>query len=180
MTGAATEVPRPREVGGLEAFHESSWGWALACCLWNRDEAEDVLQTAYLKALDGRARFEGRASERTWFFAVIRRTAAERRRRGLVRRLALSRWASRRLDPGAAIATPEAVADDDRVAAGLRTLLLRLSPRQRALLHLVFYQELTVEQAAGVLGISVGSARTHYARGKARLRTMLASGGGGR
>jgi len=56
-------------------------------------------------------------------------------------------------------------------------MLLRLSPRQRELLHLVFYQELTIEEAAGVLGISVGSARVHYERGKAAVRRMLAEDG---
>ena len=179
MMGAATEVSGRPAVGGLEAFHRSSWGWALACCLWDRQEAEEVLQTAYLKALDGRARFDGHSSERTWFFAVIRRTAAEHRRRGFLRRLAFQRWV-RRDAPVLAIHAPETQPDDDRTARRLRALLVQLSPRQRELLHLVFYQELTVEQAAGVLRISVGSARTHYARGKTRLREMLESRGGGR
>jgi RNA polymerase sigma-70 factor (ECF subfamily) len=37
----------------------------------------------------------------------------------------------------------------------------------------VFYQDLSIAEAAGVVGVAVGTARTHYERGKARLRQML-------
>jgi RNA polymerase sigma-70 factor (ECF subfamily) len=71
--------------GELERMHRASFGWALWCCHSRRDEAEEVLQTTYLKVLEGAATFEGESSLRTWLFAVIRRTAAERRRRQWLR-----------------------------------------------------------------------------------------------
>jgi RNA polymerase sigma-70 factor (ECF subfamily) len=40
-------------------------------------------------------------------------------------------------------------------------------------LDLVFGQDMTVEEAALALGISTGSARVHYDRGKKRLRHLL-------
>ena len=49
-----------------------------------------MLQTSYLKAIEGRARFNGHSSTRTWFFGVVRKTALERRRHRAVRVLALS------------------------------------------------------------------------------------------
>jgi RNA polymerase sigma-70 factor (ECF subfamily) len=58
-------------------------------------------------------------------------------------------------------------------ARALASALGKLSGRQREVLHLVFSQDLTIEQAAGVLGIATGSARQHYERGKARLRELL-------
>jgi DNA-directed RNA polymerase specialized sigma24 family protein len=39
---------------------------------------------------------------------------------------------------------------------------------------LVFYQDLTIEETAKVLHISLGTARTHFERGKTRLRSLLA------
>ena len=82
----------------LESFHPSSFGWALVCCDWNREEAEEVLQTAYLKAIEGRARFNGHSSTRTWFFGVVKNTAAEKRRYKLVHNLAFHRWFRNRLE----------------------------------------------------------------------------------
>jgi RNA polymerase sigma-70 factor (ECF subfamily) len=51
--------------------------------------------------------------------------------------------------------------------------LQQLSGQQQKVLHLVFYQEKTIEEAADILGISLGSARTHYQRGKERLKLIL-------
>jgi RNA polymerase sigma-70 factor (ECF subfamily) len=51
--------------------------------------------------------------------------------------------------------------------------MARLPERQRQVLHLVFYQDLTIAQAADVMGVSLGTARTHYERGKKRLRELL-------
>lgn len=157
----------------LERLHADSFGWALALCGGDRAEAEDVLQSAYLRVLSGGARFDGRSSVKTWLFGVVRRLHSERRRSVALRLLARLRWLApgREADPASGPA--EGVFRAERVAS-TRRALARLSARQRDTLHLVFYQELTIEGAAGVLGISPGSARTHYERGKARLRELLA------
>jgi RNA polymerase sigma factor (sigma-70 family) len=156
----------------LAELHPASFGWALACCRWDREEAEEVLQTAYLKVLDGRARFDERSSFRTWLFAVVRRTAAERRRAGWLRLLGTARWLNGRPRPVPA-PDPETEAVDSASVLGLRQALRELPARQREVVHLVFYQDLTVDEAARVLGISAGSARTHYHRAKAGLRRAL-------
>jgi RNA polymerase sigma factor (sigma-70 family) len=155
----------------LELLHADSFGWALSCCLLRKDDAEEVLQTAYIKVLDGRARFEGRSSFRTWFFGVIRRTASEQHRRRWLRDTLLKRWiAGQPLRSSGSAASPETGADSSL----LRNALSRLPERQEQVLHLVYYQDLTVEEAAGVLGVSLGTARTHFDRGKRRLRQLLA------
>ena len=51
-------------------------------------------------------------------------------------------------------------------AAQLRSALRRIARRQREVLELVFYHDMTIEQTGATLGISVGSARVHYVRGK--------------
>jgi len=156
----------------LEQLHASSFRWALACCRRDRSAAEDVLQNAYLKVLEGKARFNGSASFKTWLFAVIRKTAADERRRSVVRGLFLLRAAS------AATAAshndrPDESAYRSEIQIVFRRALARLPDRQREALHLIFYHELSLQEAAVVMGVSIGSARTHYERGKKRLRELL-------
>src|SRR5437016_2785519 len=76
----------PRDLENeLARVHPEGFAWAVRCCFGDRNEAEDVLHLAYVKVLEGRARFEGRSSFKTWLFGVIRRTALEvgRRRTGM-------------------------------------------------------------------------------------------------
>lgn len=155
----------------LERLHEESFGWALSCCSGDRPRAEDVLQSAYVRVIAGRAVYGGRSTFRTWLFGVIRRVAWEHHRRGRSERQRTLRLEH----PDVRVvadhrAAPDAV-DSSRA---LGTSLARLPERQREVLHLVFYQDMSIAEAAEVMEISVGSARTHYERGKARLRALLA------
>ena len=151
----------------LERLHGAGFAWALVCCRRDREEAEDVLQTTYLKILDGRAVFAGRSSFKTFLFGVIRRTASESRRRRILPDLFLARG---RQDAPPAVPVPE-----ERLA--LLSALDRLPRRQRQVLQLVFYVGLTVDEAAETLGVSPGSARVHYDRGKKRLANWLGISG---
>jgi len=163
-------TPDPSEVdarAALAALHADCYGWALACCERERERAQDVLQKAYLRVLDGSALFRGASSFRSFVFGVIRTVAREeRRRRPLVALLA-----ERLVDPAP---LPDAVAGAAERRTRLLVALARLSVRQREVLELVFYHGLTIEEAARVMGVRSGSARRHYERGKTRLRALLA------
>ncbi len=155
----------------LEQHHAASCGWALSCCPGAPEMAEDVLQIAYLKILQGRARYDGRAAFKTWLFAVIRITALDERRRQWLRGFRLGNP-----EPPPEVQLPAGAFDSldqlERLDA-FREALARLPKRQREALHLVFYQDLSLREAAEVMAVSIGSARTHYDRGKRALRGWL-------
>jgi len=153
----------------LEALHRDAFGWAVACCAGDRHRGEDVLQAAYAKAVRGAVRFEERSALKTWWFGVIRFTALEEANRGRRWLAFLDRWRAEPVVQETATAIPE----DDADLAVLRTALQALSGRQREVLHLTFYQRLSVSEAAEVMRITVGSARQHYERGKKHLRETL-------
>jgi RNA polymerase sigma-70 factor, ECF subfamily len=157
----------------LEKLHGASFGWALSCCRRDHADAEEVLQTAYLKILEGKARFRGDSSLKTWLFAVIRKTAISEYRKRLLRNLAFSGGAERRDETISAIDTPPRVFEKSEMQKQFKAALAKLPARQREVLHLAFYEDLSLSEAAGVMGISIGSARQHYERGKKHLRAWL-------
>lgn len=157
----------------LAELHSASHGWALACCARDASVAADVLQQAYWKVLEGKARFDGRSAMKTWFFSVIRRTAAEQRR-SLLRLFRRSPVAGDAGEvPASSSGKPDRARERSESASRLSRALASLAPRQRQVLHLVFYEDLTVDEAAGIMGVSAGSARQHYDRGKKRLKELL-------
>ena len=149
----------------LERLHPASFGWALSCCGRNPAEAEEVLQTVYLKILQGKAIYRGESKLQTWLFAVIRKTAISERRKQWLRTL-ISLPVTTSEDLGSEFERSE-------MQQRFQQALAQLPARQRETLHLVFYQDLSLSEAAEVMNISVGSARRHYERGKKRLRATL-------
>ncbi len=151
----------------LAELHPASYGWAVACC-GNRDQAEEVLQTVYLRLLEGRgARFQGRSTFRTWLFRVILNAARDHQRR---------RWFDRVMNleflaGSAEVETTPKI--DDEAASAIRAAVNRLSPRQRQVAHLVFYENMTIDEAAKVMKVTLGTARRHYDRAKHALRQTL-------
>jgi len=165
MTRTTPQDPGPE----LERLHPASFSWALSCCRRDREEAEEVLQASYLKVLEGRARFDGRSSFKTFLFGVIRRTAAGQRRRRALQGVWLARFGR---DGEAAAASRGPHGEDDRLRR-LDAALAVLPRRQREVIELRLQHGMTIEAAAETLAISAGSARVHYARAKERLRKLL-------
>lgn len=153
----------------LEKLHQASFGWALSCCGHDRAEAEEVLQTVYLKIFQGKALYRGESKLQTWLFAVIRKTAITEHRKQFLRNLK-SNVVQRAVISNS---HPAVELEQSEMQRRFREALTHLPARQRETLHLVFYQDLSLREAAEVMSISVGSARRHYERGKKRLREVL-------
>lgn len=157
----------------LERLHSASLGWALSCCRRDATEAEEVLQTVYLKILEGKARFRGESSLKTWLFAVIRKTAISEYRRSWLRSLRLTSDIEEAGEPVDGRESQTTSFERSEIQTHFQTALKTLPRRQREALHLVFYEDLSLREAADVMGVSIGSARQHYERGKKRMRESL-------
>jgi RNA polymerase sigma-70 factor (sigma-E family) len=137
----------------------------------NRAEAEDLLQGALERAY------------RRWG-RISRRRDPERYVRQMLVNASVDRWRRLRRRPETALATagPGPCAADATAAIADRDLLLRglaaLPPRQRAVLVLRYFEDLSEAQTAATLSCSVGTVKSQAARGLARLREITGDADG--
>ena len=95
-------------------------------------------------------------------------------RRVLYRDLVSWRRRHRRESLGTVVEVPSADASaavDERMA--LRTALAQLTVKQRAVLVLRFYEDLSEQQAADLLGVTVGTVKSQTHAALTRLRTRM-------
>jgi RNA polymerase sigma-70 factor (ECF subfamily) len=153
----------------LEALHSQLFGWALSRCGYDEAEAWDLMQQAYVEILSGRARFDNKSSIKTFVFAVVQNLARSRFRQ-MALRLRLIR----------SYAAPEGHHCDvsEKIDHSEHALIWKavesLPQRQRDITELVFCQDMTIEEASQVMGVTVGTGRVHYDRAKKALASTLA------
>ena len=126
------------------------------------DEAEDLLQTALMKAWFAWPRLDGEPE--AYVRKIIATTYVSWRRRFWTRELSRGEMP----EPAGPGTAAETDAVEDR--HGLWPALGRLPARQRAVLVLRYFEDLTEAQVAATLGISVGTVKSQASRALARLR----------
>jgi RNA polymerase sigma factor (sigma-70 family) len=131
--------------------------------------ADDLLAEAWLQAFAARRTFDAsRGSARGWLFGVARNVLA-----GHIRRAGRDTTTA---EPGA-VDPWEAVdqrLDAAALAPELRRALAELPAEERELLLLVSWEQLTPTEAAAVVQIPAGTARSRLHRARGRLRERLA------
>ncbi|NHE57240.1 RNA polymerase sigma factor [Cyclobacterium plantarum] len=144
----------------LKEFHQEAYHWSRQCCSFDEDLAKDVLQQVYLKILEGKAIYKEKSQIKTWLFSVIRFTALE--------------WKKKVKNTYSLEAEFDVAETEQEIdTASHEELIEKLTERQREVLLLVFYHNLTLEKAAEIMEISIGSVRTHYDRGKRNLKALI-------
>lgn len=145
--------------------------------LLDEEEAEDVIQDAYVRAFRNLHRFEGRAAFSTWLtrIAVHEASARRRKRRREVSLEAMDAPARERL-LAASVEAP-ASAEDQAYNRELRGVLLRavatLPEEYRLVFVLREVERLRHREIAQALGVSVAATKVRHFRAKRRLRREL-------
>lgn len=135
----------------------------------NSVDAEDIVQETLLRLWTAAPTWQPRAQVRTWLYRVALNLTIDRQRR--LRPLADISEAENR-DDGAA-AAPDRIATDETTRA-VQAAIAVLPERQRAALILTHYEGLSSDQAAAVLGTSLGGLESLLVRARRTLRERLA------
>lgn len=149
--------------------------------LKSRQEAEDVLQSCYAKALGAIATFEGRSSLTTWLTriaineALARKRVHERRRKYLESEgVEVLETYREQLARGSRAPSPEAEAAREQLRSMLERAIADLPESFRTVFVLHEIEGVSVEDAAQALEIPTGTVKTRLMRARRKLQQALA------
>lgn len=177
---AASTEPPARETGDTGSFE------ALAMPLFaplynfahwltqNREEAEDLVQEAYAKALKGFASFSPGTNFRAWMYRIVRNTFLSSRA-GLraAATVPLDEEENEEAALPAISETPESLllarADQEMIRAALEQLPLPF----REIILLCDLEEMSYREIAAALGLPLGTVMSRLSRARAAMRELL-------
>ena len=138
-----------------------------------RSDAEDVTQQVFVSAWQSRSSFNrGRGTLGGWLVTITRNKVTDAlRERQRDSRVLLQ------VAGGAAVTAPETPPDHVVERIVLADELAQLPESRRLVMVLAFYSDLTHEQIAHVLGLPLGTVKSHIRRGLQRLRSRLEADG---
>jgi RNA polymerase sigma-70 factor (ECF subfamily) len=140
--------------------------WAVALrTLGDREEAADSLQDAMVSAFRSAGTYRGEAAVTTWLHRVVVNACLDRIRR-------------RQARPTVPLGTAEVPSrwDDHgrtETRIDVQAALATLPEGQRAAIVLVDMQDMSVAEAAVVLGVAEGTVKSRCSRGRAALAQVL-------
>jgi RNA polymerase sigma-70 factor (ECF subfamily) len=145
----------------------------------NREDAEDVLQETFLKAYEHLDQFQGQSKFYTWIVRIaVNQALMKLRRRKTDRSVSLDET----IDTGEDTVTREIAAWDEdpeqrfsreELGAILDSAIQGLAPPYRSVFVLRDIDELSTEETAEVLGLSVPAVKSRLLRARLQLREKL-------
>lgn len=137
------------------------------------EEAEDVVQDAFVRAFLKLDTFQNHSQFFTWLYRIAFNSALSRmrKRRGMTS-IDQAREAIGQ-EPVDDTEAPDSQMLRDEQIASVRVALLKLSDDHRTILVLREMEEHAYEQIAEVLQISIGTVRSRLSRARAQLRLTL-------
>jgi RNA polymerase sigma-70 factor (ECF subfamily) len=136
--------------------------------LLDADESADAVQEIFNLVYRHLGRFDRRSRFSTWLFRVsVNRSIQEARK-------AKHRHRQVELNEAVSQTVPEEIDNSD---PRIQAVMIRLSPTDRALLTLFYWEEHSLQEIADSLGCGVNAAKTRLYRARERFRVLFEEAG---
>lgn len=173
------ELAQHARQGDLDAYeallrcHQQDAQRASFLVLRQREEAEDAVQEAFVRAWDRIDQFDARRDFRPWLLKIVTNEARDRlRARGRRRRLKLR--AIREMDTKKAVPSPErSVVTSERVGAVIEEIN-GMDEDDQTIMSYRYFLDLPTAEIADLLDMPHGTVRSRISRARQRLRERLA------
>lgn len=146
----------------LVTKYENTLFRAALAILKDASDAEDAVQDAFLRYLEKRPAFRDGDHEKAWLLKVTANGCKSRLRQ-------------RKRRPQVELLDIYPAPDEE--CRELTEAVLALPARQRAAVHLHYYEGYTTEEIAAILGLRPGTVRSHLSRARETLRQFLTENG---
>ncbi len=143
--------------------------------LKNRYDAEDIHQEVFVRYLRKRPKFESGEHERAWFLRVTVNLCKNLWKTAWRRKVVGSEDPDREKTAEQGGRTLETREAEDR----LIELVKGLPQKYRAVIHLFYYEELSVDEIAKTIGAKPSTVRVRLNRARGRLKELLEKESGG-
>ena len=154
---------RRGECWALERFYYAYQAAVYRLChrvLGRAEDAEDAAQSTFVRAFAALPRFRGNSTAQTWVYRIaINEAVSLLRRRG-------NRWTQ--MEEAAEVQPDGTIGVAGRMA--VQGALTRVKPEHRAILILRFWEELSYEEIAAVLDLSLPAMKMRLKRAKEEFR----------
>ncbi len=145
----------------MERYGEEVWNY-LYIMTRKKELADDLAQETFIRAHRHLGSYRGEASMKTWLLRIARNRWYSYRRLAFVRRVTLPGHLP---EPQAADSAEEEFLRQELTSETWR-IVMKLPPKHREILMLRAHYELSMEELAHALGISVSAAKTRLQRAR--------------
>ena len=160
---------RERAFGELVKSYSERLYWHVRGLVGSHEDADDLLQDIFVKVWSSLEGFRGESQLYTWLFRIATNESLNfLRKKNLRVALGLEARGNEGAQDAGAVGAPQETAagdlwfDGDEAQRLLAVAVSKLPPRQRAVFHMRYFEEMPYEQMSGILGTSVSSLKASY------------------
>lgn len=144
----------------------------------NMEDAEELMMDSFAEVAAGRTIFSGRSSFRTWLFAVARNKARMHLRKRRIETVSIDHLQvpiDHLLQAANPADNPEEKFLQDEQSVQLHRAMMQLEPEAQHALHLIYFEDMSYDELAHILGKSRRQTYRLAERYRSQLKKIIES-----